>query len=487
MKHIPYIFIIAFGFGVLWRSFFDLGFYFSIFLLALAAILLGIAALSRHSKSIIISVVVLGVGLGVLRFDFADLNKGNLLLEAQINRHIEVIGVVIDEPDIRETNTKLTVLLESVGGSDVSEKMLIHGASHPEFKYGDRISISGELMKPSGFVADDGDYFAYDKFLGKDDIFYQMVFPEAILMSRGHGNFVKRTLFSVKNKFLESVEKIIPDPQSSLLGGLVVGAKQSLGEELQDDFRATGIIHIVVLSGYNVTIVAEALMRTFSFLPQAFGMALGSSAIVLFALMTGASATIVRASIMALLVIVARATGRTYAITRALFIAGFIMVLHNPKILIFDASFQLSFLATLGLIYLAPKIEKYFKFVPTRLQLREFAVATVATQIFVLPLLLYQVGELSLVSLPVNLLVLIVVPITMLIGFLTGVVGLLSVGLSLPFAFISYALLTYQLTIVDFFARLPFASVQIDNFPFIFVIVLYAFYGLLIWKLNKPK
>ena len=484
MKHIPYIFIVAFGLGVLWRSFFDLGFYFSLFVLLLAAILLGIAALSRHNKSIIVSVILLGAGLGVLRFDVADLNKGNALLDAQIDTHIEATGVVIDEPDIRERNTKLTVLLEDVNGEVVNDKVLIHGATHPQFKYGDRISINGELLKPSGFVADDGDYFAYDKFLGKDDIYYQMVFPDMKFLSSGHGSFIRRNLFALKNTFLESVEKVVPDPQASLLGGLVVGAKQSLGEELQDDFRATGIIHIVVLSGYNVTIVADALMKTFSFLPRAFGLSLGAGSIVLFALMTGASATIVRASIMAILVILAKHTGRTYAITRALFLAGFVMIIHNPKILVFDSSFQLSFMATLGLIYLAPKIERYFKLVPSKFQFREFAIATVSTQIFVLPLLLYKMGELSLVALPVNLLVLVVVPITMLFGFLAGVVGLLSTDLSLPFAFISYGLLTYQLTVVDFFARPPFASVQIDNFPLMAVLIMYTFYAFLIWKLK---
>ncbi|MBL7045873.1 MAG: ComEC/Rec2 family competence protein, partial [Parcubacteria group bacterium] len=122
--------------------------------------------------------------------------------------------------------------------------------------------------------------------------------------------------------------------------------------------------------------------------------------------------------------------------------------------------------------------------VPSKFQFREFAIATVSTQIFVLPLLLYKMGELSLVALPVNLLVLVVVPITMLFGFLAGVVGLLSTVLSLPFAFISYGLLTYQLTVVDFFARPPFASVQIDNFPLMAVLIMYTFYAFLIWKLK---
>ena len=191
-----------------------------------------------------------------------------------------------------------------------------------------------------------------------------MFYPSVELIESGHGNIIKRGLFSFKRTFLEKVGKVIPDPQVSLLGGLVVGAKQSLGEKLQEDFRKTGIIHIVVLSGYNVTIVAEAIMRFFSFLPFLFGISVGVIAIIFFAIMTGGSATIIRASLMAILVLLARATGRTQTITRALFIAGFLMLIHNPKILVFDSSFQLSFTATIALIYLAPKIEKHFHLVP---------------------------------------------------------------------------------------------------------------------------
>ena len=177
---------------------------------------------------------------------------------------------------------------------------------------------------------------------------------------------------------------------------------------------------------------------------------------------------------MALLVILARATGRTYAMTRALFLAGFLMVLQNPKILVFDTSFQLSFVATLGLIYLAPKLEEYFGWMPTRWQLREFATATIATQIFVLPILLYKMGTLSLVAVPVNLLILPTVPIVMLIGFLTGMVGFVGTLVSLPFAYLTHFILTYQLLVVDLFADLPFASIEVGNFPLWLAVTLYG-------------
>ena len=486
-----YIFVGGFTGGVLFHSFFNLGFSFSLFILLLASSLFVFfqyfGKTRKKSTVLLIPLLLFGVSLGLLRFDVADLKQGSVFLTGLVGERIVGEGIVVDEPDERENHTKLTVTLDSVFDEEVKSKILITADSYQKFLYGDRISIEGILLTPKKFKSDRGGVFDYPAFLSKDGIFYLMFYPEVTLISSGGGNSVKRTLFSFKFAFLERIGRVIPEPQASLLGGLVVGAKQSLGEELQDDFRKTGIIHIVVLSGYNVTIVAEAIMRFFSFLPYALSLSLGAFIIVLFAIMTGASATIVRASIMALLVLLARATGRAYTMTYALFIAGFFMILHNPKILVFDSSFQLSFMATLGLIYLAPKLEEYFKLVPTKWQLREFATATIATQLFVLPILLYKMGELSLVAVPVNMLVLIFVPITMLFGFLTGMFGFLSTFLSLPFAYISNALLSYELWIVDIFASLPFASVQIDTFPLWAVILLYAMYGLLIFYFMKRR
>ncbi|MFQ5661721.1 MAG: ComEC/Rec2 family competence protein [Candidatus Paceibacteria bacterium] len=483
-----YVFIGGFAVGVLFRSFFNLGLSFSIFLIALSGAIFflhftsqqGPSLLKQKGRSFLAAFFILAASLGVLRFDAADLNKGNPALDEVVGQEVVLEGIIVDEPDERENNTRLIVNF-----IDTDSKAIITADIHPRFSYGDTINIKGELRKPKNFVDEDGDTFDYVSYLGKDDIFYQMFYPQLELIESGGGNPVKRTLFAFKRAFLEKVGRVIPDPQSSLLGGLVVGAKQSLGEELQEDFRKTGIIHIVVLSGYNVTIVAEAIMRFFSFLPYAFGVSIGAVAIIFFAIMTGASATIVRASMMAILVLLARSTGRTYAITRALFIAGFFMILHNPKILVFDSSFQLSFTATLALIYLAPKIEKHFHLVPTKWQLREFAVATVATQIFVLPMILYKMGMLSLVALPVNLLILMFVPLTMLFGFITGMIGFVSTIFSLPFAFITNALLTYQLKVVDIFASLPFAAVEINYFPIWIAVLVYIIYGLFMWRLRQ--
>ena len=133
-----------------------------------------------------------------------------------------------------------------------------------------------------------------------------MFWPKAELVSSGGGGVVKRALFSLKGWLIGNISATIPEPDSSLLGGLLFGAKRSLGAEWLDQFRKAGIIHIVVLSGYNITIVANSVTSFFSFLPRVVGSAFGAVSIILFAIMTGGSATVVRSSIMALLVVLAK-------------------------------------------------------------------------------------------------------------------------------------------------------------------------------------
>lgn len=357
--------------------------------------------------------------------------------------------------------------------------------------YGDELKISGYLNKPKNFSSpDSGREFDYISYLKKDSIFYEIKPIEIAYLRSGQGSVVKEYLFKIKSSFLGQIKKLIPGAEASLLGGLVLGAKEDMGKELLEDFRKTGVIHIVVLSGYNLTLVADFFMKIFAFFGLAISSFFGSLAIILFALMTGASATIVRASLMALLVIFARATGRTSETTRALFLAGAIMLVFNPMLLVYDPSFQLSFLATLGLLLLAPKIEEKIAFVPKGFfDFRGILAATLSTQVFVFPLILYMMGEISIISPVVNILILIFVPFIMFFGLVLVLVSYFSTTLALPIAFVVYIFLAYDLWLVEFFAKLPIAVLQIKSFSFLHMIAVYIFYLLIfiVWKKRKSK
>jgi len=186
---------------------------------------------------------------------------------------------------------------------------------------------------------------------------------------------------------------------------------------------------------------------------------IGLVGIVIFALLVGLSATVVRACLMASLLLIIGLTGRVYLILRGLLLAGFMMLLWNPYSLAFDVGFQLSFIATLGLILVAPDLEARLRVMPSPFGVREFLVATLATQLFVLPLLLYQIGELSVVAVIVNILVLPMVPVAMLLTFFTGMVAFVSMSLATPLAFVTHLSLTYIIVIAEWFGSLPFCVI----------------------------
>ncbi len=144
-------------------------------------------------------------------------------------------------------------------------------------------------------------------------------------------------------------------------------------------------------------------------------------------------------------------------------------------------------MATLGLIYLSPVFEKAFRFLPKRFSIREIISSTLATQLFVLPFILYKIGNLSLVAPFTNVLVLPFIPATMFFGFLSGFFGFFNIILGIPFGFIAYILLKFEIFIVELFSKLTFSSVTIYKFPFILVLASYAAFVWWIFKWRKKN
>ena len=428
--------------------------------------------ISKLKWGVIVSIFIIAFSLGILRFQIAD-RPAPEIFESQVGQKISFTGEIVDEPDIRENNQKLTI---ETSISNTSTKILVSVGLGENLKYGDEIKFSGKLEKPENFLTDQGKEFDYINYLRKDGILYLINYGSVDVVSRGNGSLIKSFLFSIKEKFLEKMNFAINTPENLLMGGLILGEKSQFDQALRQSFVDTGTIHIVALSGYNVTIVAEWFMKLFVFLPKILGIGMGVFAILLFVLMTGGSSTAIRAGIMATLALVARATGRNYDVARALVLAGVFMIVLNPLVLAYDVSFQLSFIATIAVIFLAPRIEKYFLWVTERFQLRDIITVTSAAYIFVFPFILYKMGNLSLVALPANILILPFIPFTMLLGFLTGFGGVIWYILAVPFGFISYLFLHYELGVISFFSHVPFAAFSIPNFPLWITLLIYIYF-----------
>lgn len=488
-KNLNLVCIVAgFTSAIFISSFHKLGFSFFLFLLFISIALFifqkFLAVDANEKKNIfLLALFFLSFGLGVLRYEIRDIKNLNDTLEKSVGQKVLIDAVIVDEPSQTESQTRLIVdfkdILVSGSSTPVSGKGIVSTSLSGEFRYGDLVHIEGKLEKPTNFISTSSNDFDYISYLGKDDIFYTMSFTQISILSHGHGNPIQSILFSIKNAFIDNIGKIISEPEASLLGGILLGAKSSINKDLQNIFRIAGLSHIIALSGYNITVVADAISKSLLFLPKMYSLYAGIFGIILFVIMSGGSSTAVRAGIMALIAILGKITRRKYSAGRALVVAALIMIIVNPKILVFDISFQLSFLATIAIIYVSPILNDKFTFITERFGLRNNMSSVISAQILVLPLILYKMGLLSLVALPANILVLPLMPATMFFGFITGVCAFISVYLALPFAWISWFLLFVMIKVATFFAFLPFSSVTIHWFSPTVMIVCYV--CIIIW------
>lgn len=479
---------ICFGFlfGILVRSFLVFNLYIvSLFCIISFALFLIWKFILKNRWGVIGCCFIFAFCFGIFRLHTVD-QPAPKYFESQVAQSATFSGMIVDEPNIKPTNQQLTIEIKS---DKEKTDILVSVGLDQTFKYGDTVSITGKLKKPENFVTDQGKTFDYVNYLRKDGILYVMSYPKINITSNGEGNKIKSILFSAKEKFTDEINFLIPSPDSIFMGGLILGEKSQFDQTLRDSFVNTGTIHIVALSGYNVTIVAQWIMKIFSliyFIPKNFAIGAGIFSIILFIIMTGGSSTAIRAGIMATLALVAKWTGRNYDVARALILAAVGMVVLNPFVLVYDVSFQLSFLATIAVIFVAPKIEKYFLWVTERFGLRDIVSVTVAAYIFVAPFILYEMGNFSLVALPANVLILPFIPFTMMMGFATGFIGLIWKGLAILPAYISYFFLHYELGVISFFSRLSFASFTFPDFPLWFAILIYAYFVyVLFWRSIK--
>ena len=473
--------LVGFAAGVAVGTYFSLSWAFAIFIAIIGFSVL--ISASRVLFVVSVSIFLLALSLGLLRVEVETYRYENELSFVR-DKSAHIVGVVSEFPDRRENKTHFVIETEKVSVSNsvmgVKEKLLVISNIYPRVEYGDRVSIIGTVKAIENFETEENAHFNYERYLSKDGIFNEVVFPKLAIISKENGDPLIGGLFSVREAFSEQLRSAIREPESSLALGMLLGEKHGLSKSILDTFKRAAVIHIVVLSGYNISLVSQFFTKIFSFLPLIARSSAGAIGIILFILMTGGGASVIRAGIMALIALIGLATGRTYDAGRALFVAGFIMLMENPNILLYDPSFQLSFIATLGLIYLSPIIMKFLSR-PRRFSLpnwaNELIAQTFATQVAVLPMLIYLSGTISLIGFFSNLLIVPFVAVAMLFGFITGILSFLGQFLATPAALISSAVLSYIINVSEFFSSLPFTMISAGIGAAIVVTMIYAVAG----------
>lgn len=280
----------------------------------------------------------------------------------------------------------------------------------------------------------------------------------------------------VRDWFSSGIKSAIPEPEASLGVGYLVGQKSSLPENLQEQLKIVGLTHIVVASGYNLTILVRFTRRIFSKISKYLAALTGGLMIAGFMLVTGFSPSMSRAGLVAGLSLGAWYYGRKIHPLVLLPFAAAVTVIINPSFMWGDLGWYLSFAAFAGVMIFAPLFQDYF-FGPKKPgTLRQILGETISAQLTTLPIIAMSFGIVALYALPANILVLPFVPIAMILTFATGVLALLFPVAAFIVGVPAYLLLRYMTTIVGMFANIPNASVEVS----LNVIVLAILYALLI-------
>jgi len=460
--------------------------------LLLSFLVLGILLISvlwQYKKLVCLGFCIIFLTLGIWRHQMVLLKIKNSPIKNFIGKEVVLIGLVEKEPTIKEKSIKLRIKIEKVNNYKVNSdsdfgKVLITTWRYPEYQYGDRLKIKGELKEPQAFKR-----FNYRDYLKKEGILAVINFPNVELIKENQGNFLKEILISFKNKLKESLNQQISRPHSAILEALLFGEEENISKSLKEKLNLTGTRHITAISGMNLTIISVLLLNFLLFLglwrQQAFYLSL--ILIIFYVLMTGSPASVVRAAIMVILFLTAQYFGRYSSGSRAIVIAATFMLFQNPLLLTKDVGFQLSFLATMGLIYLQPIISEWFKKIPNFFQLRTNLSATFSAQIFTLPILIYNFGYIPVVSPIANILILPFIPLITILGFIFSIIGIFWQSLAQILSWFTWLLITFVLEIINWFSKIPWVSLTLENIHWIFLIISYLVLGIIIWKLQRDR
>ncbi|MDD3475004.1 MAG: ComEC/Rec2 family competence protein [Candidatus Dojkabacteria bacterium] len=293
--------------------------------------------------------------------------------------------------------------------------------------------------------------------------------------------WLKRNLRIFREYLSSKIESYLPEPQASLLIGVLFGSERAFSDSFEESLRISGTTHIIAASGYNVTILILVSNKIFSFIKKKYRLILSLVLIWLYCILSGLGASILRATVMGTLTIVSLLFGNVKNIHLLMPLGVFFLMLIDPKIL-FDIGFQLSILATLGLIYILPStgnlLKKILKIKGVPQFIEDNFLGTISCTLSTLPISISIFGKISIVSIFSNILVLPLTETTMLYGSI-AVLGsffnnnsLSTILFSIPF--VQLKLFEY---IVNFFGGLKWGYLDINKtwFGILIGVILFIF------------
>ncbi len=467
-------FVIAWFLGIILARWFSLSLpiLLPLTLFAGAAIVL----LRHNTRQRTAAVLLLTVLLGAGRFTLAQphISPDHIAFYDDTGYHT-FTGVIAAEQDVRDTHTLYRLAAQTITTADgishpVHGLMLLNAAQYPEFHFGDRVEIRAQPETPPVF-----EDFSYQDYLARQGILSYARRPRITLLAPQKQFSLRAEIITIKHRASVAINHILPEPEASLLNGILLGIRGGIPTDLYEQFNATGTSHIIVISGSNISLVVALLLLVGQRLigrKRAVWLAIGG--VTLYTVMVGADPAVVRAAVMGGLYVWSMQLGRPNAVRNTLFAAGWLMALLNPLVL-WDVGFQLSFMATLGLVALVPTLERLIgRYLSPYAILNEALLVTLAAQIATAPLILYQFGRLSLVSLLANFLIVPVQPLVMFAGAAATAVGMISLPLGTVFSWTVWLPLAWTVAVVRWAARMHGAQITLAHASWWVMLWLYA-------------
>ncbi|HEX2916465.1 MAG TPA: ComEC/Rec2 family competence protein [Chloroflexia bacterium] len=435
--------------------------------------------------------------LGALRMAWAAPSYGpDGLLYYLDQKDIAVTGVVSGEPTYSEKSGSFRLSTQELklNGEDkphpVSGEIYVQTSAKTSVNRGDLIQLTGTLGEPKELT---GENFPYRQWLSRQGIYVTLSYPRLRTLASQQDFFLNRWLSSLNSGIRDVIVRNVPGEEGALLSGILLGDKSGLEDSTRQSFTDSGVAHILAVSGSNISIALMLLTLLLNrFFKRRTVLWISLAAILFYVLLVGASPSVVRAGLMGSLAIIGWLLEREYSGLAGLAASALLMTIWQPNVLM-DIGFQLSFMATLGLLVLAKawmeKTKGWWAF------LREGLVITVAAELLTLPLVAFYFHQFSLVSILTNLLVLPSLTVIMASGGIAVLAGFIFGGW-LPVAgqIISgpaWIFLAYMLAMVKICAGLPFATLRLPDFHPIWVFFYYAILGFIYWWMaggkDKPK
>lgn len=344
-----------------------------------------------------------------------------------------------------------------------------------KLKYGDKIEFYLEYEKPS--TARNYMGFDYSNYLKTKKIFGTVNLKEedVEIISHDNSNIILRKIYELRNLMKTKIEKLLPKETSGLCLGMLIGETSGIEENMQENFRDSNLSHILAVSGANVSYIIVSITYIFNkmCLRKRLSKIISIILLILFMLLTGCTSSVNRACIMAILMLIAELLCRKSDIYNNLAISALILLIINPYSLL-DIGFQLSYMGTIGIVFLHDKIENFIKINNKIVKyFFEMIVVTTCANLAIIPIMMFHFNTISLTFYFSNIIVGPILGIVVIIGFIMFFISLIFTPISSLIAIVLNLMLKFIIKIAEITANMPFSKITIITPSFFFIIVWY--------------